>query len=283
MPCTEIFDAQDDAYRESVLPKAVRARLAVEAGATLGWWKYVGSDGRVLGIDRFGASGKASDLFPHFGFTADNVGRHIRELVKPQKLRNQHIIERNEGMAIKVGINGYGRIGRNILRALYESKRNSQVQIVALNDLGDAKTNAHLTRYDTVHGKFPGEVTVDGDSMVVNGDRIRVLAERDPAKLPWGDLGVEFVLECTGLFTSKAKASAHLKGGAKKVMISAPGGDDCRRNDRVRRQSQRVEEGPHGRFQRIVHDELPCAPGQGAARENWNCRRHHDHDPFVHE
>jgi glyceraldehyde 3-phosphate dehydrogenase len=129
-------------------------------------------------------------------------------------------------MAIKVGINGYGRIGRNVLRALYEAKRNSQVQIVALNDLGDAKTNAHLTRYDTVHGKFPGEVAVDGDSMVVNGDRIRVLAERDPSKLPWGDLGVDFVLECTGLFTSKAKAGAHIKGGAKKVVISAPGGDD---------------------------------------------------------
>jgi glyceraldehyde 3-phosphate dehydrogenase len=134
--------------------------------------------------------------------------------------------ERNEGMAIKVGINGYGRIGRNILRALYEAKRTSQIQIVALNDLGDAKTNAHLTRYDTVHGKFPGEVSVDGDSMIVNGDRIRVLAERDPAKLPWGDLGVEFVLECTGLFTSKAKAGAHLKGGARKVVISAPGGED---------------------------------------------------------
>ena len=129
-------------------------------------------------------------------------------------------------MAIKVGINGYGRIGRNILRALYESKRNGEVQIVALNDLGDAKTNAHLTRYDTAHGKFPGEVKVDGDSLVVNGDRIKVLAERDPAKLPWGDLGVEYVLECTGLFTSKAKAGAHLKGGAKKVIISAPGGDD---------------------------------------------------------
>jgi glyceraldehyde 3-phosphate dehydrogenase len=129
-------------------------------------------------------------------------------------------------MAIKVGINGYGRIGRNVLRALYEGKRTGQIQIVALNDLGDAKTNAHLTRYDTVHGKFPGEVQVDGDSLVVNGDRIRVLAERDPAKLPWGDLGVEFVLECTGLFTSKAKASAHLKGGAKKVVISAPGGED---------------------------------------------------------
>ncbi|HXR93423.1 MAG TPA: type I glyceraldehyde-3-phosphate dehydrogenase [Steroidobacteraceae bacterium] len=129
-------------------------------------------------------------------------------------------------MALKVGINGYGRIGRNILRALYQGKRTAQMQIVALNDLGDAKTNAHLTRHDTVHGRFPGEVVVDGDSMVVNGDRIRVLAERDPSKLPWGDLGIDIVLECTGLFTSKAKASAHLKGGAKKVMISAPGGED---------------------------------------------------------
>ena len=129
-------------------------------------------------------------------------------------------------MAIKVGINGYGRIGRNVLRALYEAKRTGEIQIVALNDLGDAKTNAHLTRYDTAHGRFDGEVKVDGDSMVVNGDRIRVLAERDPAKLPWGELGVEYVFESTGLFTSKAKASAHLKGGAKRVVISAPGGDD---------------------------------------------------------
>jgi glyceraldehyde 3-phosphate dehydrogenase len=129
-------------------------------------------------------------------------------------------------MAIKIGINGYGRIGRNTLRALYEAKRQKELQIVALNDLGDANTNAHLTRYDTVHGKFPGEIKVDGDSMVVNDDRIRVLAERDPAKLPWGELGVEVVLECTGLFTSKAKASGHLKAGAKKVVISAPGGED---------------------------------------------------------
>jgi glyceraldehyde 3-phosphate dehydrogenase len=129
-------------------------------------------------------------------------------------------------MAIRVGINGYGRIGRNILRALYEAKRTGELKIVALNDLGDPKTNAHLTRYDTVHGRFPGEVRVDGDAMVVNGDRVRVLAERDPAKLPWGDLGVDYVLECTGLFTSKAKAGAHLRGGAKKVVISAPGGED---------------------------------------------------------
>jgi glyceraldehyde 3-phosphate dehydrogenase len=129
-------------------------------------------------------------------------------------------------MPIKVGINGYGRIGRNILRALYESKRTAQIQIVAVNDLGDAQTNAHLTRYDTAHGRFPGEVQVDGNAMVVNGDRIRVLAERDPSKLPWGELGAEFILECTGLFSSRAKASGHLKGGAKKVVISAPGGED---------------------------------------------------------
>ena len=129
-------------------------------------------------------------------------------------------------MAIKVGINGYGRIGRNVLRALYESGRTGEIQVVAINDLGDAATNAHLTRYDTAHGKFPGTVAVDGDSMVVNGDRIKVLAQRDPSKLPWGELGVDFVLECTGLFTSKAKAAAHIAGGAKKVVISAPGGDD---------------------------------------------------------
>jgi glyceraldehyde 3-phosphate dehydrogenase len=129
-------------------------------------------------------------------------------------------------MAITVGINGYGRIGRNVLRALYEGKLKDQIKIVAINDLGDADTNAHLTRFDTVHGRFPGDVHVDGDSMVVNGDRIRVVAQRDPSKLPWGELGVDFVLECTGLFTSKAKASAHLTAGAKKVVISAPGGDD---------------------------------------------------------
>ena len=129
-------------------------------------------------------------------------------------------------MTIKVGINGYGRIGRNILRALYESDKRSQIEIVAVNDLGDTNTNAHLTRRDTAHGRFPGTVAVDGDSMIVNGDRIRVLAERDPAKLPWGDLGVEVVLESTGFFRTKEKASAHLSGGAKKVIISAPGGKD---------------------------------------------------------
>jgi glyceraldehyde 3-phosphate dehydrogenase len=125
-------------------------------------------------------------------------------------------------MAIKVGINGYGRIGRNILRALYEGRRTGEISVVAINDLGDANTNAHLTRHDTAHGPFPGKVAVDGNHMVVNGDRIRVLAERDPSKLPWGELGVEIVLECTGLFANKEKAAKHLAGGAKKVVVSAP-------------------------------------------------------------
>ncbi|MFY8121571.1 MAG: type I glyceraldehyde-3-phosphate dehydrogenase [Burkholderiaceae bacterium] len=129
-------------------------------------------------------------------------------------------------MTIKVAINGYGRIGRNVLRAHYEGGKRHDIQIVAVNDLGDPKTNAHLTKYDTAHGPFPGTVAVDGDSMVVNGDRIRVLANRNPAELPWGELGVDVVMECTGLFTSKEKAAAHLKGGAKKVIISAPGGKD---------------------------------------------------------
>jgi glyceraldehyde 3-phosphate dehydrogenase len=129
-------------------------------------------------------------------------------------------------MTIKVAINGYGRIGRNILRAHYEGNKQHDIQIVAINDLGPVETNAHLTRYDTAHGKFPGSVVVDGDSMIVNGDRIRVLAQRDPAQLPWGELGVDVVMECTGFFASKEKAGAHLRGGAKKVIISSPGGKD---------------------------------------------------------
>ncbi len=129
-------------------------------------------------------------------------------------------------MPIKVAINGYGRIGRNIVRALYESGRTNEIQIVAINDLGDSNTNAHLTKYDSVHGKFPFDVTVDGDYIVINGDRIKVFSERDPSKLPWADLDIDVVHECTGFFTSKAKASAHISAGAKKVIISAPGGDD---------------------------------------------------------
>lgn len=130
-------------------------------------------------------------------------------------------------MTIRIGINGYGRIGRNILRAHYEGgKYANDIQIVAINDLGDAKINAHLTQYDTAHGKFPGTVTVDGDNIVVNGDKIRVFAERNPAAIPWGSLNVDVVLECTGFFTTKADASKHIQGGAKKVIISAPGGKD---------------------------------------------------------
>lgn len=128
-------------------------------------------------------------------------------------------------MALRIGINGYGRIGRNILRAVYEANRSDEVQIVAVNDLGSPETNAHLTQYDSVHGKFPFPVNVDDGDMLVGDDRVKVLAERDPSKLPWGDLGVDVVLECTGFFASREKAALHLKGGAKKVLISAPAKD----------------------------------------------------------
>jgi len=126
-------------------------------------------------------------------------------------------------MTVKVAINGYGRIGRNIMRALYESGRTNEISIVAINDLGDANSNAHLTQYDTAHGKFPGTVSVDGGDLIVNGDRVRVFAERDPSKLPWAELGVDVVMECTGLFRSSKTAGAHITAGAKKVIISAPG------------------------------------------------------------
>lgn len=129
-------------------------------------------------------------------------------------------------MTVKVAINGYGRIGRNVLRALYESGRTNEFQIVAINDLGDANTNAHLTKYDTAHGPFPYDVTVDGTSLVVKGDRIKVFAERNPADLPWADLGVDVVLECTGFFANKTKSKPHLAAGAKKVLVSAPAGND---------------------------------------------------------
>ncbi len=129
-------------------------------------------------------------------------------------------------MTIKVGINGYGRIGRQIVRAIHELGRADEFDVVALNDLGDANTNAHLTKYDTAHGKFDASVEVDGGDILVNGDRIKVFSERDPSKLPWGDLGVDVVFECTGLFRTKEAAGQHIAGGAKKVIISAPGGAD---------------------------------------------------------
>lgn len=128
-------------------------------------------------------------------------------------------------MTIRIAINGYGRIGRNILRAHYEKKLHPEIQIVAINDLGDVNTNAHLTRYDTTHGKFPGEVSVANNELIINGDKIRVVAERDPRKLPWKELNIDIVFECTGFFTSKEKAGQHLEAGAKKVIISAPATD----------------------------------------------------------
>ncbi len=124
-------------------------------------------------------------------------------------------------MAVRVAINGFGRIGRNILRAIAEADRND-IEVVAVNDLGPVETNAHLLRYDSVHGRFPGTVTVKGDTISLGNGAIKVTAERDPSKLPWKDLGIDIAMECTGLFTAKDKASMHLTAGAKRVLVSAP-------------------------------------------------------------
>ena len=129
-------------------------------------------------------------------------------------------------MTARIAINGYGRIGRCILRALYEEGKRGALQIVAINDLGDTNTNVHLTRYDTAHGRFGAEVAMEGDDMLVDGDRVRVLAERDPGQLPWAELGVDAVLECTGLFRTRNRAGAHLSAGAGRVVISAPAGKE---------------------------------------------------------
>jgi len=128
-------------------------------------------------------------------------------------------------MTIRIAINGFGRIGRNVLRALYEGDRREQLQVVAINDLGDARTNAHLLKYDTVHGRFNAQVTHIDDNLAVNSDVIQLTQIRNPSDLPWADLDIDVVLECTGLFTSREKAQGHIDAGAKKVIISAPGND----------------------------------------------------------
>src|SRR6266850_270224 len=171
-------------------------------------------------------------------------------------------------MSIRVAINGYGRIGRNILRAHYESGKKHGLQFVAINDLGNAQTNAHLTRHDTTHGKFPGTIAVEGESMIVNGDRIQVCAKRNPAELPWKDLKVDVVLECTGLFTSKEKASAHLAAGARKVVLSAPGEKDVDRTVVIGANDQVLTDVYHKDLRRArsaTHNMIPASSGAAAA------------------
>jgi len=145
-------------------------------------------------------------------------------------------------MAVRVAINGFGRIGRNILRAIAESGR-KDIKVVAINDLGPVETNAHLLRFDSVHGKFPGDVKVKGDMINCGTGWIKVTAERDPSKLPWGAEGVDIAMECTGIFTDKDKASP---------------------DRRLRREPRQADQGPQGRLQRLVHHQLPGSGGQGA-------------------
>lgn len=219
MPCCERFKSQNAAYREKILPDAVRARLAIEAGIPDYWYQFVGSDGAIIGINTFGASAPADVLWKAYGFTVENVKKQILNVITDNYTRRTT-------MTIKIAINGFGRIGRNITRALYESDYRDRVQLVAINDLGDLATNAHLLKYDSVHGRFAQTVSTDDHDLIIGDDHIRVFSEKNPALIPWGELNIDVVLECTGFFTSREKANAHLQAGAKKVLISAPAGKD---------------------------------------------------------
>ena len=183
-------------------------------------------------------------------------------------------------MTVRVAINGFGRIGRNVLRAIAESGR-KDIEVVGINDLGPVETNAHLLRFDSVHGRFPGEVTVKGDTISVGNGAIKVTAVKDPTQLPWKDLGVDVALECTGIFTSKDKASAHLTAGAKSVLVSAPAdGADLTvvygvNHDKLTKDHKVVSNA-------LVHDQLPGAGRDGAAQRGRHRQRLHDDDPFLH-
>ena len=183
-------------------------------------------------------------------------------------------------MTVRVAINGFGRIGRNIVRAIFESGR-KDIDVVAVNDLGPVETNAHLLRYDSVHGRFPHEVTVDGDSISIGKEKFKVLAVKDPSTLPWKELGVDIALECTGIFTARDKAAAHLTAGAKRVIVSAPAdGADLTvvygiNHDKLTKDHIVISNA-------LLHDELPRAAGRRAARDRRHREGHDDDDPLLH-
>ena len=225
LPCWELFDAQDEAYRAAVLGGA--PRVGIEAAGGFGWERWLGPDGVFIGMTGFRCLGAGRGcLYKHFGITAGGRrrrGAQTAGLIAPEPTRSSR--EGNDNMAVKVAINGFGRIGRLVLRAIVESGRDDVVP-VAINDLGSVEANAHLFAYDSVHGRFPGQIEVSGNTITIrhNGKvygPLTVSAERDPTKVPYQ--GVDVALECTGIFTSKAKASALLTAGARKVLISAPG------------------------------------------------------------
>ena len=273
------FEQQDDAYKESVLPAGVTRRVAVEAGVRAAWWHYVGSNGtdrRHRSFRRVGAGEGAVSAVRVYGRKGDRGDRQG----SGRSNLNQKGFEDdgNQGghQWLRANRPQYpARAVRRQARRRHQDRRHQR--------FGRCQYQCASDSLDTVHGRFHGDVHVDGDSMVVNGDRIRVVAQRDPTKLPWGELGVDFVLECTGLFTSKAKASAHIAAGAKKVVISAPGGDDVDATI-VYGVNHGILKSSHSRdFQCLLHHQLPGAAGEGAARKNRCPGGRHEHHSFLHQ
>jgi glyceraldehyde 3-phosphate dehydrogenase len=222
MPSTTTFDREEVKYKKAVLPTGI-PRIAVEMGVTDGWWKY--GCAAVVGIDTYGESAPAPVLFQHFGFTEENVAATVQAVLK-RKYKVILAIQpwRDRAMTIKIGINGFGRIGRMVFRAAVQNF--SDIEVVGINDLLEPDYLAYMLKYDSVHGRFKGEVSVEGNTLVVNGKKIRLTQERDPANLKWNEVGADIVVEATGLFLDKASAEKHLAAGAKKVLMSAPSKDD---------------------------------------------------------
>ena len=205
MPCMEVYERQIH-IRINAFPWILKTYLQSNQDCE-SWHKFIGKQGSLICMESFGLSGTGSDVMKHFGFTVSNIKQKIKKLIK----------KIGESMTIKVAINGFGRIGRNILRAKYENSNYDDIQIVAINDLGDSNINAHLLLHDTVHGKFHKPVEVEGNKIIIDKrDEILVTSEKNPEALPWSKLDVDVVFECTGIFVSKDKAGGHIKAGAKK-------------------------------------------------------------------
>ena len=273
MPCWELFERRPAEYRDAVLGTA--PRVAVEAAVHFGWERWLGPRGAFIGMQGFGASAPGEALFPHFGITARKGcgGGPLAPIDRPRALGGRD----HGGTGCDQRVWPHRPAG--VARGLWSSQH-SEIEVVGINDLGPVETNAHLLRYDSVHGRFAGEVTTGENWMDVGRGKIRVTAERDPAKLPWRELGVDVALECTGIFTKREAAAKHLEAGAKSVIVSAPAdGADMTVVMGVNQEELKPEHQVISNA--LVHDQLPGAGRLCAASGRRDRARLHDDDPFL--
>ena len=273
MPCSELFDAQDAGLSRRHPARRTRCASRSRPGTTLGWERYTGRDGLRIGIDRFGASAPADGPVQAFrlhrrGDRAADRRRHCNS--------QETMTWRPKLRSTVSGASAASSPARS------SSAPISGLELVAINDLADAKSNALLFKRDSVHGAFPGEVSADGNDLIINGKRIKVTAERDPAKLPHGDNGVDIALECTGFFADRERRAEASRRRRQASPDLGPG--QGRRPDRrLRRQPRQADRRAHDRLQRLLHHQLPRAGRQGDERRDRHRARADDHDPRLHQ